>query len=147
MKNIKIIINKTDIFRDVSLNSEYTGAKSDSEQDIYARVATIEEDDALLSKLWGQTCGDIIDRLRGFISDSSASDSELKLTLEVSGAFDDTLTQSVIDDLNIACSAGVTARWFRFTFPALCNEWETLALASLDKALAKICHRRPPQRR
>lgn len=146
MKNISLSISKTSILDEVALNSEYAGAKSGSDSEIYDRVAVIPQDNEILSRFWTQMCAQVIRQLKEFIGMSQLSESSLSLTLLLSGAYDDALTPSVKDDINAAIAAGVTARWFRYTFPDKLSDWESQSARALDSALSKLCMRRRPIR-
>ena len=147
MLKIIISISKSAILDEVSLNSEYAGVKTPGETGLYDRVATVEADSLLLSRFWTEMCGEITDRLHDFITSSSISEDLFSLNLELSNAYDPSLTQSVIDDLRGATAAGVTGRWFRFTFPDRADAWTEKAASHLAKAYAKLCHRRKPVRK
>lgn len=146
MKNININIDKSIIFRDVSLNSAYAGAKNTSENGFFERVATIEADEELLSHFWTDMCGLITDRLRAFVTSAEQKEDSLHLTLEVSGSYDDSLTPSVISDLFAAMTAGISARWFSFTFPQQTTDWKIQSNELLNRVIGKLCHRKRPTR-
>ena len=147
MKIIEIIINKAEIFNEVSLNSAYTGAKSSPEDSgFFDRVATVEADEELLSKFWTEMCGETTDRLREFIQTTATTAEAFKLTLEVSGSYDDSLTGSVTADISSAFTAGMCAGWFRFSVPALSEQWRLDSANLFRRAISKLCYRKRPQR-
>lgn len=147
MKEIEIIFNKAKILDEVSLNSEYVGSKSTEPDDIYDRIATVEADTLLLSRFLAEMYGNVTEKLREFISKSGSAGEDFTLTLELSNAYDDSLTHSVKEDLFTAVAKGVAARWFRFTMPDRATEWLNESEALLTRAHTKLCFRRKPLRR
>ena len=145
MKSISISLAKSEILEDVSLNTAYTGAKS-SDDKAYNRVATIPQDDPLLSKFWIETGGRVIDQLKEFVVSSSLDEEKFRMTLEVSGAFEESLEPTVKDDIHAAVTAGVMTRWLRYTYPDKATEWESHTTYLLGSVLSKLCHRRRPLR-
>ena len=143
MKEIKIEIPKQAIMTEVALASSYAGAKSRETAD-FDTVATVKEDEAFLQRFWNDTCGEIASVLQEFVAVALFSGESLKLELELSGAYDEALTPSVEADIFSALSAGVTARWFRFTLPEKAPEWETRSRDLLERAHRKLCYRRKP---
>ena len=146
MKNLNFSFEKTGILEEVSLNTAYAGAKSEEEKPIFDRVATCDSDEVLLLKFWREMYGMITDRLRSFILSSDFSDAAFSITLELSGAYDDSLTPSVKNDLYAAIVAGITSRWFAFVCPAKAVEWKTESERLFDSVVSKLCHRRRPVR-
>lgn len=146
MKIIHISFNKTKIFENVSLASAYTGAKAETQQNIFDRVATISEDNELLEGFFIEMTGIVTDRLKEFVISTEKSDAEFNMTLEVSNAYDDSLSASIKEDLFAAVVKGVIARWFRVTFPEKTGEWWNDSETLLSRAFAKLCMRRKPKR-
>lgn len=144
MKNIEISIAKLTILDIVSQNSAYSGAKGDPGS--FERIATFEGDDDLLSRLWVEMCGQLSERFREFITGYSMTSDSLKVTMEVSGSYDDSLTESVIEDLCNGIASGVTARWFQFSNPSVVKEWKDESSRLFLSAFSKLCHRRRPVR-
>ena len=147
MKNISITIDKKEILEEVSLATAYTGAKSGGDESMFERVATITEDEALLTRLWNGLGGILTEKFKSFIISSEITSGSFLLTLEVSGAYDDSLTSSVKSDINGGVAAGVVAGWFRISFPEKSSEWEKQSEMLLSRAFSKLYHRRRPSRR
>lgn len=146
MKIINIDIEKEKILQDISLNSAYAGAKSPGEKDIFERVATVNEDSGILSGFFSEMCGSILEKFSGNVASSSLTESRFSLVLEVSGSFDESLSESLVNDITAYMSAGVTARWFQITLAEKAVEWDAKANLLLQRAFAKICQRKRPQR-
>lgn len=146
MKDLLIEIRKSAVFDKVSLNTAYTGAKNSTETRDFDCIATAETDETLLEGFWTSMCGKVCDFLHEFIRDTAIDSSALKLNLEVSGSYRESLTPSVAADIESAIAAGVTARWFRFSYPEQSPEWESESQTLLRRAAGKLCFRRRPMR-
>lgn len=146
MKKIKIFIAKEAVFDDVSLNSEYAGLKSPSESPIYDRVATVSEDSQLLSGFLTLAFGELIRKLRSFVVSSSCDGASVSLDLEVSGAYDESMTPSLKEDIFRWLVTNVSGHWFRLTLPDRTAEWENLSAELLASIESKLCARRKPSR-
>lgn len=147
MKNIIIKIDKEEVLKQVSLNSSYTGAKIEGDIAIFDRVAALESDSVILHRFWLDLCGKITEKLKTMLTQYTISDSSLTMTLELSNAYDDALTESVHEDIFSSISAGVLARWYALCLPEKSREWEIKSGDILDRAFSKLCHRLRPIRR
>ena len=147
MKNIKIIIEKTKIMQEVSIASAYTGIKSDNGDEFYARVATASADETLLSRYWIEICGKLMEKLRHFIRGSQYGQDSLELELEVSGSFDDSLTEAVKHDLMAGAANGVTAGWFALTCPDKADEYSAKSEALIDRAVSNLYYKKAPRKK
>ena len=160
MKIITLSFSKAEIFQQVALATAYTGAKAEppnnntntsdkliSAGQLFDRVATINSDSSILSTIYTQVCGEVQDKFKTFITAVDTSLEALTLTLELSGAYDDSLTESVKGDIFEAMVAGITAGWFRYSLPSAVTDLENRCSQLLSRAFAKLCHRRKPDRR
>ena len=145
MKKILLKFNKNAIMEEVGMTSAYLGAKSGEEEGkSFLKIATIEADRDLLDRFWVEMTGRIADKLKNVIKSNSLSETDFEMELEVSGAYDESLTPSVERDLYASLVAWVTARWLRYTFPDRANEWEAEANSLLERAFCKLCYRKKP---
>lgn len=149
MKIININISRGEIDAELSKITAYTGAKSptaDLDRD-YDRIATVDEDAAMLNRYWHNAGNTLADCLKGFITGYRIDDSSMALTLEVSGAFDESLTPSVEGDLKSFAAAAMARAWFAITLPDRAAEWEAESSRLLRDASRKLYHRRRPERK
>ena len=147
MKKLELTIQKSDILSDVSLASAYAGVKGGTgETGYYERVSTTDTDAELLGRFWSDMCGVVFSRFREFITSSATGNDRFTLEMTLSGSYDESLTPSVKGDILSAVTAGVIARWFRYSLPARSAEWEAEAEELLKRAHGKLCTRRPPSR-
>ncbi len=148
MKIININIKRGEIDADLSKITAYTGVKSPS-ADLSSdpdRIATVDEDAALLNRYWHNAGNTLADSLKEFITGFVIDDDSMALTLEVSGSFDDSLTPSVEGDLKAFVAAAMTRAWFAITLPDRAAEWDTEASRLLRDASRLLYHRRRPRR-
>ena len=146
MKNIAISVTKSEILDEVSLHTAYMGVKTEAGENLYQRVAIVNEDCDLLERVWNEKCGSLIEYLKDFIVISESIGSSLSFTLEVSGSYDESMTPSLKSDIFEAMVSGVTAGWLRYSFPEKQNEWEDKFIQLMQRALTKLCHRKRPVR-
>ena len=146
MKQIEIIINKVEVLDEISLNSAYAGTKTVGEEGFYDRVATVEADSLLLSRFWTEMYGEVTEKFREFIVKAEKTETDFSLTLELSNAYDESLTPSVREDIFGGMVKGMMAYWFRYTCPDKSPEWQKESSSLLSRAFAKLCFRKRPRR-
>ena len=149
MKIIKIIVLKSDIINMIGQDTDYAGTKTETadRNAFHQRVATTESDAVLLARYWQDACASLADLLRSFITDIQFGRETLSMTLEVSEAYDDSLTPAVESGVSAVLAAGITSRWFRFTLHDRADEWEKEASRRFGLLLANLYHRKKPQRK
>lgn len=148
MLNFDIIVLKADIMKEVEKTTTYTGNKTEvaNQAVFHDRVATTSTDSDLLQRYWRDACAHLVDSLRAFIVNAQFGQETLRLTLEVSGSYDEALTPAVENGIFSHIAAAITARWFAITFPDRAEEWRLNALALFDCVLANLYYRKKPKR-
>lgn len=149
MKYIELAIRNADIFKELAKVTAYAGAKSDSDAlaDVVDRVATVKEDDELLSRYWEMACSGLVDRLKSFVTVADFAGDTLTLQLEVSGSYDDSMTPSLRTDIFSYLVADIAARWFRIAWQEKAESYVSEAARLLTEAERKLYHRRRPVRK
>jgi hypothetical protein len=156
MKVIDIKLFRRKIYQEVARTTAYTGVKSenaaslkdeDERAEMFDRLATVDEDNPLLSDYLTEASAFAAEVLRSFIASVSLAGETLTFSLNASDSFDDTLTPVVVNNLNAFLTASVTARWFRLSCREKAAEWETEATRRIDSVLATLCHRMAPRRK
>ena len=119
------------------------GVKSDDSDSgaLFERVATVEEDADLFARYWRDACAIVAERLKQFVGRRVWRE-ELSLNLEVSGAFDDSLSPSVETAVFSVIAAPLSARWFRLSMKEKAEEWEEEASRLLAEIERMLFHRR-----
>lgn len=147
MKKLELKLLRTDVMSEVSLATAYAGIKSiATEATVFNRVAAMPSDEELILRFWREMCGIVTEKLREFIIDSLQSDSQFSVTLRLSEAYDESLNPSVESDIYSAFTAGVIARWFRYSLPERSQEWASESMTMLERAYRKLYQRTPPRR-
>lgn len=148
MKNITIKILKAKVLLEIHATSAYAGYKTEKENPgrEFDRIATVEEDAELLGRYWEDACCTVADKLRDFIVSADFGIDCLSLNLEVSSAYDDSLTTAVESGIFSYIVAEMTSRWFRLTFAEKAEEWAREGNERLESAVGKLYHRRKPKR-
>ena len=149
MKTIIINIKRGDVLAEVGRITAYTGVKSDDSDSgaLFERVATVEEDAELFARYWRDACAIVAERLKQFVGGAGFGREELSLNLEVSGAFDDSLSPSVETAVFSVIAALLSARWFRLSMKEKAEEWEEEASRLLAEIERMLFHRRAPRRK
>lgn len=147
MKYINISVKNSDLYAEIAKTTAYAGAKSPEGETVFDRVATVGQDEELLARYRLSAASSLVDHLRAFVTGADFAGDSINLKLEVSGAYDDTLTASVATDAFNYLVSDISARWFRITMPGKSSEYEADARASLSELTRKLYHRKRPQRR
>ncbi len=149
MKTININIARSEIDKELSKITAYTGAKSiaGGSQEDFDRVATADEDAAMLDRYWLNAAGMLAEHLKEFITSASADTAGISFALEMSGAYDDSLTPSLKEGAAALVAAAMAKSWFSMTYPEKAAEWEAECVRLLKETDRKLYHRRKPARR
>lgn len=147
MKKLEITLTKSDIMAEVSLATAYAGIKSiATDSATFDRIAAVDSDAGIIHRFWMEMCGLVTEKLRDFVAESSQTEKEFSITMRLSEAYDESMNRSVESDIFSGFTAGVIARWFRFSLPERAKEWEEESLSLLDRAYRKLYQRVPPRR-
>lgn len=149
MKIIRIDINRSEVEAELSRITAYTGVKGTPGGSVEEvdRIATVDADSALLHRYWHNAAGILAEQLKEFITSADTGGSEMKITLEVSGAYDDSLTPSVKEGLFSFVVSSMAKRWFLITCPEKAAEWDAESTRLLREIASKLYFRRKPKRK
>lgn len=152
MKTVDIEINRYDILEKVVQATAYSGARTppqgeDDAADRFFRVTAADADGKLLRRYWDEAAAALVERIKQFVRTASFAGSSLSLTLDLSGAYDDSLTPAVSSAISSYMVSAMLARWYRITLPALAGGVEDDSLRLLREVERQLCHRRAPRRR
>ena len=145
MKNISIVIEKSDIFMDVELTASYAGARGGSVED-FGRVAATVSDRRLLDRFWRESCARLMTVLRPVLHSITQTDNALSVTLLLSDSTSEALCESIEADCRAYLGAAVAARWFETVRREEAAPAAAFAEASLDELRERIFHRKAPRR-
>lgn len=150
MKTIILEVARSDIEGKVAQTTAYLGWKSPGEEgrgELLDRVATVDGDADMLSGFIAEGYASAVERLKGFVADAAFSEDNVRLMLEVSGAYDDSVTPTLATGFRSFLVATVMAGWLRLSFPDKAEEWEKEAQRLLFTMERNLYHRRRPTRR
>jgi len=134
----------------VAQNTAYTGAKASMGADsdgCYQRVATVDEDGALLERFVGEAFMAAVERLKGFVAEASLADGAAHLVMEMSESYDTGMRGAAEAAFEAYLAAAATARWMRIAMPEKAAEWDAEKDRLLDELVRNLYHRRRPRRR
>lgn len=144
-KIIDIKTNKHDVLEAVRQKTGYTAAKIPSDEDVFDRISTIDEDEDELMRFFDECRVELAEELtdvmeeEGFILEDNEDD--YVLVIDVPDSFNKNLTGS----LNIALLNffvyGIIARWFMYT-----NKEESLVYAEQSMSMLQSIRQRTMNR-
>lgn len=148
MKKINIGITREELEDMVRENTAYTAAKLEEEGrgEKMERIAAVDADTRLLSRLLRDASGKVGERLRDHVTEQSYDGNTLRLELEVGNCYDETSAAGLKAALGSALAGYVTGRWMRLACPAKAAEWEHEGADQTEVALRLLLQRRRPVR-
>ncbi len=115
METITINIGQRDVFEEVQKATDYTGTKlADGDADVRDRILAGDEDLQTLDRFWDEAVLTVNERLKSMVVAFGSREGSYVATLEVSKAFDKTLTGSVEKTLRSFFIAFIIGEWFKF---------------------------------
>lgn len=155
MNSISLSVNKANVYDEVAKTTSYAGQKMmDGDATAYERIFTTDADRLLLERFWVETCNAVTEQLKPFITKIDAQPishgidltRNYNVTLELSSAFDVSLTEAIETSLFSFFVASIVSKWY-----ALSNKSETEgmvaeAVGMLDSVMKKIYYRKKPTR-
>lgn len=143
---ITLRINKEDVYEEVARTTEYTGAKMDDEH-AYEVISTTEEDKAMLDRFWNECKNTVTNSLKKvLVSEIETEKGEYALTLGLSAAFDESLTESMRRSLYSFFVMSITAKWYTFTNKSEATGYATEAATYIEDIMRKAFFKRRPTR-
>ena len=147
MKKLEFDIEKSSIEEMIGEATAYAGAKSVSgEGATYERVATAEGDRRILERYLSDACAAAVERLRPFVVGVNFSGERVRMTLEVSGSYEDSMQPAAESAFRSYLAAWATGRWMRLTMPEKWEEWRSETDRLLNELERNLYHRRRPRR-
>lgn len=144
--DIELKVNKEAVYDEVANTTEYTGAKMDDEH-AYEVMSITEEDYAMLERFWNEckalVCGSL---KRVLVSENETEEGEYKLTLGLSSAFDECLTESMQRSLFSFFVMNITAKWYTFTNKSEATGYATEAATYIEDIRRKAFYKKRPAR-
>ncbi|MBR4040825.1 MAG: hypothetical protein IKJ09_00725 [Bacteroidaceae bacterium] len=157
MQDVRIDINKTNVYNEVSKTSAYIGSKlMHVDAGSYSRLFVTDEDYLMLERFWCEACNVVTDLLKPFIVDvngTHAMSNSLQIgdnyivTLLLPDNYDNTLTSSIENSLHNFFVSAIIGKWFRLAANKEESEtYLTEAGKMLENVRRMLYHRRKPIR-
>ena len=138
-------VNKEAVYDEVAKTTEYTGAKMDDEH-AYEVISTTDEDKAMLERFWNECKNMVCNSLKKVLVSEVEADGEYSLTLGLSTAFDDSLTESMQRSLFSFFVMNITAKWYTFANKSEATGYATEAATYIEDIMRKAFFKKKPTR-
>lgn len=142
---VTLKINKETVYDEVAKTTEYTGAKMDDEH-AYETISTTEEDKTMLERFWNECKNMVCNSLKKVLVSEAETDGEYSLTLGLSTAFDESLTESMQRSLFSFFVMNITAKWYTFANKSEATGYATEAATYIEDIMRKAFHKKKPTR-
>lgn len=142
---ITLKVNKETVYDEVARTTEYTGAKMDDEH-AYEVISTTDEDKAMLERFWNECKNMICNSLKKVLVSEVEAEGEYSLTLGLSTAFDESLTESMQRSLFSFFVMNITAKWYTFANKSEATGYATEAATYIEDIMRKAFFKKKPTR-
>lgn len=142
---ITLKVNKETVYDEVAKTTEYTGAKMDDEH-AYEVISTTDEDKAMLERFWNECKNMICNSLKKVLVSEVEAEGEYSLTLGLSTAFDESLTESMQRSLFSFFVMNITAKWYTFANKSEATGYATEAATYIEDIMRKALFKKKPTR-
>lgn len=142
MKELKLFINKEEVYEEVAQTSSYSGAKMENDERAYDRIFTTEADRSQLERFWNESCVAVCETLKEFVLDERNEKEGFTLFLGLSLSFDKALEPAMKKELFSFFVTNIICKWYVFTNKQEATEFATSAATMLDGVKRKAYYRR-----
>ncbi len=142
---VTLKINKEAVYDEVAKTTEYTGAKMDDEH-AYEVISTTDEDKAMLERFWNECKNMICNSLKKVLVSEVETEGEYSLTLGLSAAFNESLTESMERSLFSFFVMNITAKWYTFANKSEATGYATEAATYIEDIMRKAFYKKRPTR-
>ena len=141
-----LTIDKNAVYEEVAQTTSYTGAKM-SDSLAYDRIFTTDEDRSMLERFWNGSKNTICNSLKKvLVTEYETTNGVYELTLGLSAAFDESLTESMGRSLFSFFVMNITAKWYNFTNKGEAEGCATEAATYIDDIMRKAFFKKRPTR-
>lgn len=143
---VTLTISKESVYDEVAKTTEYTGAKMDDEH-AYEVISTTEEDKTMLERFWNECKNMVCNSLKKvLVSENETEEGAYELTLGLSSAFDESLTESMQRSLFSFFVMNITAKWYTFANKSEATGYATEAATHIEDIMRKAFYKKRPTR-
>lgn len=152
MQEIKLEINKADVYEEVAKTTAYIGGKTvdANGKNLYDQVFVTNEDKKMIDRFWIEAAGIATNAAKRFItsvSDVSVNDSaNYVLNLFMSDRYDHNLTGSISSSMFSFFVSYIIAKWCEIVSKDSAKEYSDNAVAMLAGVKEKLFYKSRPKR-
>lgn len=149
MVDITLTVDKEEVYEEVSRTTSYTGAKLEDTGDAgaYERIFTVDEDKIVLNRFWEECKNMVCNSLKKvLVSEEETEEGAYVLTLGLSSAFDESLTESMQRSLFSFFVMNITAKWYTFANKSEATGYATEAATYIEDIMRKAFYKKRPTR-
>lgn len=146
MQEYILRVRREDVYDKVAQTTAYTGAKMKDEH-AYERIFIIDEDKSMLDRFWDECKNTICNSMKKVLSsERETEEGEYVLTLNLSSAFDENLTESMQRSLFSFFVMNITAKWYTFTNKSEATGYASEAATYIEDIMRKAFFKKRPKR-
>ena len=112
----------------------------------YEVISTTDEDKAMLERFWNECKNMICNSLKKVLVSEVEAEGEYSLTLGLSTAFDESLTESMQRSLFSFFVMNITAKWYTFANKSEATGYATEAATYIEDIMRKAFFKKKPTR-
>ena len=154
MNSVNLQVNKSFVYDEVAKTTSYAGAKMQGDEGAYLRIFTTDDDRLMLERFWSEACSSSTELFKPFLVSVSTHpvshgidlSNNYEVTLELSSAFDTSLSDSIKSSLFSVFVSYIVGKWYKFTNKAEANDYIKEAETALEDIKSKIYYRKKPTR-
>lgn len=149
MVDITLTVDKEEVYEEVSRTTSYTGAKLEDTGDAgaYERIFTVDEDKIVLNRFWEECKNMVCNSFKKvLVSEEETEEGAYVLTLGLSSAFDESLTESMQRSLFSFFVMNITAKWYTFANKSEATVYATEAATYIEDIMRKAFYKKRPTR-
>ena len=144
--SITLTISQTNVLNEVAQTTGYSGAKMIGDDAAFERINTVDKDENELKRFWDESRAEVAKAFARLLSSESMNGTNYNLILNVSAAFDNSLTASMQLGLFSYFVQSITAKWYVYTNKNEAAMFAQRADALLDEVREKAYFKKKPTR-
>lgn len=152
METIEIRIYRNDVYEEVAKATDYTGSKLiEGDEGARERILASDDDLSVLSRFWEEAVSACNESLKEMlVSGRTVTEQDKGIAyhsiIEVSKAFDKTLTGSVVLTLRSYFISSIIGQWFKFANKGEAKDYFMQAAELMEATERLLYSRRKPKR-
>lgn len=140
-----LTVDKGKVYEEVAKTTHYTGKKTEEGQS-FERISTTKHDDEMLERFWSESKDMVCNSLKKQLSYETEADGCYDITLELSGSFDEALSDSMERSLFSFFVMNITAKWYTLANKEEAAGYAEEAATYMDDVKRKAYYKKKPVR-